>query len=82
VAFIYNPPLSRLDAVPPPVQIEGQSIAEALRNPYVNLEMISDNYFELMKIPLKSGRLFTSFDREGTELDVLGTYLGPVADEN
>jgi putative ABC transport system permease protein len=68
VAFIYNPPLSRLDAVPPPVQTEGQSAAEALHNPYVNLEMVSDNYFELMKIPLKAGRFFTAFDRPGTEL--------------
>jgi putative ABC transport system permease protein len=67
VAFIYNPPLARLDAVPPPVQIEGQSAADALRNPYVNLQMISDNYFELMKIPMKAGRSFTEFDRQGTE---------------
>jgi len=67
VAFIYNPPLSRLDSVPPPVRLEGQSMAEAFGNPYVNLQMISDNYFEMMKIPLKTGRFFTSFDREGTE---------------
>jgi hypothetical protein len=67
VAFIYNPPLSRLDSVPPPVQLEGQSMAEAFRNPYVNLQMISDNYFEMMKIPLKAGRFFTNFDREGAE---------------
>lgn len=67
VAFTYNPPLSRLDAQPPPVQIEGQSMAEAMRNPYVNLQMISDNYFELMQIPLKSGRFFSTFDRPGAE---------------
>jgi len=35
VAFIYNPPLSRFDLVPPPVRLEGQSMAEAFRNPYV-----------------------------------------------
>jgi putative ABC transport system permease protein len=68
VAFIYNPPLSRLDSVPPPVQLEGQSAADALRNPYVNLQMVSDNYFGLMNIPLKAGRGFTPFERESTEL--------------
>ncbi len=68
VAFIYNPPLSRLDSVPPPVQLEGQSAADALRNPYVNLQLVSDNYFELMNIPLKAGRRFTPFERESTEL--------------
>src|ERR1700756_3209270 len=54
VAFTYNPPLSRLDSVPPPIRLEGQSMLEAFRNPYVNLQMISDNYFEAMKIPLKA----------------------------
>jgi len=68
VAFIYNPPLSRLDSVPPPVRLEGQSMTEAFRNPFVNLQMISDNYFEMMKIPLKAGRFFASSDREETEL--------------
>ena len=67
VAFIYNPPLSRLDAVPPPILLEGQSPAEALRNPYVNLQMASDNYFEFLRIPLKAGRSFNQFDREDTE---------------
>ena len=54
--------------MPPPVQLEGQSAADALRNPYVNLQMVSDNYFDLMKIPLKAGRAFTPFERESTEL--------------
>ena len=67
VAFTYNPPLSRLDAVPPPVRIEGQSPTESLRNSYVNLQMVSENYFEFMRIPLKAGRFFNRFDREETE---------------
>ena len=67
VAFIYNPPLARLDAEPLTVQIEGQSPADAHRNPYVNVQMISENYFDLMKIPLKAGRFFTEFDRIGSE---------------
>ncbi len=67
VAFIYNPPLSRLDSVPPPIQLEGQSPVDALRNPYVNLQMASDNYFEFLKIPLKAGRFFNQFDREDTQ---------------
>jgi putative ABC transport system permease protein len=67
VAFAYNLPLARLDSVPPPVRLEGQSMTDAFRNPYVNLQMISDNYFETMQIPLKAGRFFTSFDREETE---------------
>jgi predicted permease len=67
VAFTYNPPLSRLDSVPPPIRLEGQSMLEAFRNPYVNLQMISDNYFEAMKIPLKAGRFFTPFDRQESE---------------
>jgi putative ABC transport system permease protein len=67
VSLIYNPPLTRLDEQPLAVQAEGQSIAEALRNPYINLQMISENYFELMKIPLKAGRFFTEFDRKEAE---------------
>ena len=68
VGFISTPPLARLpESAPTTVQVEGQSLAEALRNPYVTQPVISENYFALMRIPLKAGRAFTQFDRAGTE---------------
>jgi predicted permease len=68
VAFAPNPPLSRQeDSVPATVQIDGQSVQDAMRNPYVNFQQISENYFEVMGIPLKAGRFFTKFDGKDSE---------------
>jgi putative ABC transport system permease protein len=68
VGFISTPPLARLpEAAPTTVQVEGQSLSDALHNPYVTQPVISENYFTLMGIPLKAGRSFTTFDRANTE---------------
>jgi len=44
-----------------------------------------DDHFDVVPKGTTPGRhslLIGTIHREGTELDVLGTYLGPVADEN
>lgn len=45
--------------------VEGQSEADAARNPLLNLEAVTPDYFRTMGIPLKRGRDFTAYDREG-----------------
>jgi predicted permease len=68
VGFIYSPPLAGLESsAPNTVQAEWQSVNEALRNPYVHSQSTSETYFELMDIPLRSGRLFSAFDRKDTQ---------------
>ena len=48
-----------------PLTVEGQSDEEAARNPLVNLEAVTSDYFRTMGIPLLEGRDFTSMDSEG-----------------
>jgi putative ABC transport system permease protein len=68
VGFIYGPPLAGLEiSAPNTVQAEGQSVDEALRNPFVNSQSTSETYFSVMSIPLLAGRLFTPFDRKDTD---------------
>ena len=68
VAVAPSPPWTRQEeASPNTVQAEGQPLADALRNPYVTHQSISEGYFSLMQIALKSGRFFTRFDRVGSE---------------
>jgi len=68
VALAPSPPLTRQEeSRPNTVQAEGQSFGQTLRNPYVLRQNISDNYFSLMRIALKAGRYFTSFDRVDSE---------------
>ena len=63
VGFASEPPLaSQSESAPNTVQADGQSLQEAVRNPYVTRESISENYFEVAGIPLKAGRFFTKFD--------------------
>jgi putative ABC transport system permease protein len=63
VAFITNPPLARQQQnAPTTVQTEEQSVPEALQNPFVVQQAISENYFDVMGIPLMAGRTFTRFD--------------------
>ena len=65
---IYSPPLAGLEfSAPNTVQAEGQSLEDALRNPYVNPQATGDGYFQVMSIPLIEGRHFSSFDRKDTE---------------
>lgn len=67
-ALAPNPPLARQEEFTPAhVQVEGQSSQEALRNPYVIYQQISEGYFELMRIPLLAGRAFTRFDGPASE---------------
>lgn len=63
VALVPNPPLARQEeSTPNSVQMEGQSLQDALHNPYVIHQQISERYFDLIGIPLKAGRAFTNFD--------------------
>jgi len=67
-AFVESPPLARQEENSPnTVQMEGQSVVEALQNPYVSFQSISENYFQLTQIPLKAGRFFTPFDHKDSE---------------
>jgi hypothetical protein len=47
-------------------QREGQTIEEAKRNPWANLETVTPGYFETMGIRVREGRVFTDDDRQGT----------------
>jgi predicted permease len=68
VGSIYSPPLAGLEfSAPNTVQSEGQSLEDALRNPYVNPQATSEGYFQVMSIPLIEGRSLSSFDRKETE---------------
>lgn len=60
----------------PAVVLEGQSADEQLRNPFVNVQIVSPNYLEVMGIPLREGRTFTDDDRLGaTPVAVLSMPL-------
>jgi putative ABC transport system permease protein len=48
-----------------PSMVEGQSKEEASRNPLVNLEAVTPDYFRTMGIALLEGRDFTPLDSEG-----------------
>jgi putative ABC transport system permease protein len=45
--------------------IEGQSEAEAARNPMVDIEVVSPNFFTTLGLPIVRGRAFSDADREG-----------------
>jgi len=55
-------PFATLDAASPRVSLEGQSAADAAAQPFVNFQIISPGYFDVMRIPLRAGRGFTEFD--------------------
>ena len=48
-----------------PFTIEGQSPSDAKRNPLLNLETVTPDYFRTMGIPLSRGRAFDERDRDG-----------------
>ena len=47
------------------VALPGQSAEEVQRNPTVNMEIITPNYFATVDTPLLQGRAFSDADREG-----------------
>jgi len=48
-----------------PFTVEGQSAKDAERNPLLNFETVTPDYFRTMGIPLRRGRAFDDRDREG-----------------
>ncbi|HSB62137.1 MAG TPA: ABC transporter permease, partial [Vicinamibacteria bacterium] len=48
-----------------PFTVEGQSAEEAGRNPLLNFEAVSPDYFATLGIAVTRGRAFTARDREG-----------------
>jgi putative ABC transport system permease protein len=48
-----------------PFRVEGQSAKDAERNPLVNFETITPDYFRTMGIPVEQGRAFDERDRSG-----------------
>ena len=48
-----------------PFTVEGQSPKDAKRNPLVNFETVTPDYFRAMGIPLPRGRAFDERDRDG-----------------
>ena len=48
-----------------PFTVEGQSPKDAERNPLLNFETVSPDYFRTMGIVVKRGRVFTTADAEG-----------------
>jgi putative ABC transport system permease protein len=61
-------PFATLDAASPRVSLEGQSAADAAAQPFVNFQIISPGYFDVMRIPLRAGRAFTEFDSSDAPL--------------
>lgn len=67
-ALASAPPLARQEeGENNTIQTEGQSAADAASNPFPNVQFISENYFEVLRIPLLSGRAFSTFDGENSE---------------
>lgn len=62
VATNQRIPFSTLDVASPRVLVEGASEADAARQPFVNFQVISPGYFDVMRIPVRHGRAFTEFD--------------------
>jgi putative ABC transport system permease protein len=61
-------PFAALDVASPRVAIEGRSATDAAAQPFVNFQVISPGYFDVMRVPLVSGRTFTEFDTTDTPL--------------
>lgn len=47
--------------------VEDDPIPDPARRPHAGFRAVSSSYFETMRIPIVSGRAFSSFDREGTQ---------------
>jgi putative ABC transport system permease protein len=49
-----------------PFTVEGQSKEDAERNPPLNLQIVTPEFFRTMRMPLRAGRTFTDRDTDGT----------------
>jgi putative ABC transport system permease protein len=49
------------------VEIAGQPIAEQSKRPRVDYRVVSPHYFDVLRMPLMSGRAFTALDQKGSE---------------
>jgi putative ABC transport system permease protein len=63
-AMNQNPPLAAHQLDTETLTAEGQSFEEVEQNPFVNLQIVSPNYFEVLGVSLSRGDAFTSFDDE------------------
>jgi putative ABC transport system permease protein len=60
----------------PMIAADGQSSDDIARNPFVNLHIVSQNYLDVMGVPLLRGRSFTDDDRYTTRfVAVIGHSL-------
>ena len=56
--------------------VEGQSIYELQKNPFINYKRIAPNYFQVMQIELLEGRVFNEFDvQESTPVTIINEKL-------
>jgi putative ABC transport system permease protein len=62
VALDSNLPLSGRPREPSEIRARGQSVDDERSNPYVNLHVVSADYFTTMDIPIEQGRTFTDLD--------------------
>ena len=67
-SVLSKPPFSAEGGWIAPVSGGAQSAAEAARNPFVDLEVVGDGFFNTMSIPLRRGRAFDSRDRDNAPL--------------
>jgi putative ABC transport system permease protein len=54
-----------------PFTLEGQSVAEALKNRVPNFEAVTPHYFRTFRIPMKAGREFTDEDTNQSPLTAI-----------
>ncbi|HUJ45329.1 MAG TPA: ABC transporter permease [Opitutaceae bacterium] len=48
-----------------PYSVAGRTVLPLPQRPLAALDIVSEDYFQLMRIPLRAGRTFTADDREG-----------------
>ena len=71
VAGVSNRPLLGVVGSDSPVLLEGQSLEAAEKNPFVNTETITPEYFHTLRTRLVGGRFFSDNDRATTAAVVI-----------